>query len=505
MKSFRIILILAIFAVLFYPAKAHAATLINAKDTISTSRPSASSPLSSSVLNTDTQASIYNNGSRFLASDSAKVIKSATGAIVDAGTIVSSQSAALTTVFFGETTGNAAVANADVLFTPITAMHTLAFTTVTQIPVSGKIILTLPILSSSDANNAASPSATTFQMNGITSSQIKVYDNTTDITSNFTSITPTNPTAGTSPVITFTLDGSTSVTAGHTLTIYLGCTAGTSSSCSTQAPRLINPTKTATAGTADTWKFNLLTQNASSVNLDSATVAVATIESVQVLATVDPTLTFTIAGVSNGSAVNTGNTTGCLQAETTNAGISATSTVVNLGLLSNTPAINTKVGNIAAQLLSVSTNATGGYAITATSAGALQNYANGYSINSSTTPAAFPASNDWFGIHACGLDTYGGTLSTTFWNTAASDTNCGTCPAGSASCPTGTGGTNVCKYGWPTQTSSVTMASDPTGPVDNTITAGNGLTSVSYASGVDASVPAGTYQSYVTYVATATF
>ena len=509
MKLFRIIFILAIFAFIFVPDKAFAATLISSKDTITTSRPSASSPLNAALGATDTQATIFNNGSRYLASDSAKIIKSATGAIVDAGTVVSSQSAALTTVYFGEQGGSAALAAADVLYVPITAMHTLSFTTVTAIPVSGIIKLTFPILSSTDADNDASPSATTFQFNNVVSGGsgtdvVKAFDDSTDVTANVT-VTETEPGAGTAGVITLTLDGSTSIAAGSVVKIYLGCSTATSSSCSAQSPRILNPTKTATAGTADTWKINLLTQNASSINLDTATVAVATIESVQVLATVDPTLTFTIAGVSNGSAVNTGNTTGCLQAETTNTGIASTSTVVNLGILSNTPAVDTKVGNIAAQLLTVSTNATGGYAITATSAGSLQDFANGYSISSGTTPASFPVSSEWFGFHSCGLDTYGSGISTTYWNTAASDTNCGTCPVGSTSCPTGTSGTNVCKYGWPTQATSLTLASDTTGPVDNTIVTGNGLTSVSYASGVDASVPAGTYQTYVTYVATATF
>ena len=92
------------------------------------------------------------------------------------------------------------------------------------------------------------------------------------------------------------------------------------------------------------------------------------------------------------------------------------------------------------------------------------------------------AGTPWFGIHACGLDVSSGT-----WATGA------------------TGGGAGAKYGWPTQTSSVTLASDSTGPVGNSITAGNGLISTEYASTVSVAIPAGQYSSAVTYVATPTF
>ncbi len=482
---------LIIFVFLFC-GKVQAATLSSASDILSTSRPSASSPLSADTGSGASAIPIFNNGSRYLASDSAKIIRSSTNALINTGLNVASQSAALTTVNLSNTTGANSQSGTDVLLVPITAMHTVQFTTVNTVPVSGKIVLTYPMLVTGDATNPASASATTFEPNSLGSGSFKAFKDATDITANITIVT-TNPSAGTSPLYTLTLDGATSITAGQVVKIFLGCSAGTSSGCSTQNPLMINPTKAAAAGTGDRWKLRVDTLDASSNSLDTITVALSTIDSVRVEATVDPTLTFTIAGLNNGTAVNNGNAVGCTNSETTDAGVNATATDVNLGILSNTPtAADTKVGNIAAQLLTVSTNGAGGYALTATSAGALQDTASGFGITSSTTPAAFPAAGTpWFGVHPCGLDVNG-----TTW-TESNNQNCSTVVTGSAA--------NECKYAWPTQTSGVTLSSDSSGPVGNSITAGNGLVSVEYAAGVDASVPAGNYQTVITYVATPTF
>lgn len=495
MKLFQYGLLVGIFLLLILPSKTFAASLTGAKDTITTSRPSPSSPLSANAASGDALVSIFNNGSRYLASDSAKLKRTSTVADVDPATIVASQSAALTTVYFGETLGAAGLAGIDVLFVPITAMHTIQFTTVNALPANSDIVLTFPTLTAGDSDDDASPSATTFQFNNLVSGtggrdNIDVFDDSTDISANVT-ITETEPSSGAPGILLFNLDSGT-IAGGSVVKIYLGCSASTSSSCSAQVPRIINPTKAAAAGTGDRWKINIQTEDNNDVALDTATVAVATIESVQVFATVDPTLTFTIAGISNGTAANNGNTTGCGNTETTNSGISATATVVNMGIVANTPtSIDTKVSNIAAQLLTVTTNGSGGYALTATSSGPLRNPGSGFDITSSTTPAVFPNGTPWFGIHPCGLDVTAATWST------GSDQSCNTYITGSTG--------DICKYGWPTQTTALSLASDTTGPIGNSIAAGNGLVSVEYAAGVDVTVPAGVYQSIVTYVATATF
>jgi hypothetical protein len=480
---------------LLFSKNTFAADLVNVRDTITTSRPSASSPLSANASSGDSDAVIFNNGSFFLASDSAKIINGSTGAVVDAATIVASQSSSMTTVYFGETIGSNASAGVDVLTVPITALHTLQFTTVTEIPAGGDIRITFP----GSANNTASPSATTFAFNGL--------DATGGVGSNIVTnnITCNASSAVTAPQIM--CETTSLVAAGTTITFLIGCSAQSGGACTTQVPRLINPTKTASAGIADIWKVSILTRDGGDVTLDSSTISIGTIDSVTVRASIDPTLSFTITGITNGLAANTGNTTGCLQTETANAGVDSTSTEVNLGLLANSPSgTDVKVGNIAAQRINISTNGSNGYTLTATSSGQLINPTTGFFLASATTPTAFPASGaDWFGIHACGLDTYNSDIGTTFWNTDASNTECGSCISGSSSCPLSTPGTNVCKYGWPNTTTPLSIASDTTGPIGNSLVAGNGVISIAYAAGTDAGVPPGEYRTVITYVATPAF
>lgn len=476
-----IFLLIALVCLHIIPNEADAADLLNARNTLSTSRPSASSPFSANASSSDTQAAIFNNGSFFLASDSAKIIKTSTGGWVDTATVVASQSSGLTTVYFGETIGNNAAAGVDVLIAPITATHVISFTTVNPIPANGDVLITFP----GSANNTASPSATTFAFNGLNAGgglPAQIVSN--NITCNANSFV-------TAPQIMCETTGG--VSAGTTITILIGCTTQSSGSCTTSSPRLINPTKSASAGTADVWKLNIVTRDAGDVEIDSTTISMGTIDSVTVRASIDPSLNFTIVGLNNGDAVNLGNTTGCSQVETTNAGANATSTEVNLGLLANSPSgTDVKVGNIAAQRINISTNGANGYVLTATSSGQLINPTTGFFLASSTTPAAFPSSGaDWFGIHPCGLD-----VTTATWNSTASNA-CNTFISGSTD--------PVCLYAWPNTTTPITLASDTTGPVGNSLVTGNGVISVSYAAGADAGVPPGEYSAVITYVATPAF
>ncbi len=477
MKNLRVILPALLLLFFLNTPKANALTLVS--DTLSTSRPSTSTNLSSAVSAGATSAVVVDNASAvFLASDSARLVQSV-GTVLE-NTTVSTASATTglwgtRNVYLTSGTTNAFGAG-DIFMVPITAMHTVQFKTEVAIPASGKVVITFP----GSANNTASPSASTFAFNNLTSTNIK----TDGITCDSWNVS--------SPSITCTTNAG--VALGTTITFLIGCSASSGSSCTTQVPTLINPTKSnTTAGAADTWRIDIKTTDSSDVVREESSAKVGTIESVTVRATVDPTLTFTITGIANATAINTGNTTGCTNSETTNAGIASTATLVDLGILGNTPGgADTKVGNIAAQLITISTNAPNGYALTATSSGQLRNDASGFAIASSTTPAAFPNSTPWFGIHPCSLDSYG----TTTW-TETDDENCSTVITGSTA--------NECKYGWPTATTAVTLAYDATGPVGNVIEAGNGLISVEYAAGVDVTVPAGLYTSEVTYVATPTF
>lgn len=116
--------------------------------------------------------------------------------------------------------------------------------------------------------------------------------------------------------------------------------------------RLINPAPATghSAGSADTYTVTIQHLGDRLNNyqvVDSTTVKIAVVESVRVTATVDPTITFTLAAVGVGA-------TSC----GVPADIATTATAVPFG----TMALNT-FKNLA-QTLTVSTNAVGGYAVT---------------------------------------------------------------------------------------------------------------------------------------------
>ncbi|MDO8335474.1 MAG: hypothetical protein Q7T74_01675 [Candidatus Saccharibacteria bacterium] len=478
------LIISGIFFVLFFLAvgKSDAASLSSASATLTTSRPSASSPINNGgsppgAAAGSGQLTIFNNSSRFLASDSAKTIRATGTAITNNNLIIASQSADLLTVYLGNTTTTFAARGADVLFVPITAMHSIKFTVNTEIPSGGKITLTYP----GTANNTASPSATTFAFNNLQTGSVV-----------------SNPASGcnsvsiSAPTITCTTNAI--ITAGTTVTVLVGCSAQSGGSCTTQVPTLINPTKSnSTAGAADIWKIGIQTLDSGDIVLDDSTIAIGTVESVTVRATIDPSLTFTIAGVANGVTLSS-LYTGCGQLDTTNTGITSTATDISLGSLSVPPGINSTLSNIAAQTLVVTTNGANGYSITATSSGQLRNVATGFAITSTLVPQAFPASTNFFGIHACGTDT-----DLIRW-TSNIVSACNTQVTGSSD--------PICRYGWPTQTSPILIAQRSTGPIgagSACIASGCGQNVVSYAATQDVTLPPGIYQSVVTYVATPSF
>ncbi|MCL4353589.1 LamG domain-containing protein [Patescibacteria group bacterium] len=360
----------------------------------------------------------------------------------------------------------------DPLVAAQTSLQTIAFTTSTPVPPSGKVTIAFPSLASGDANTPASPSASTFQMNGLSPPQILVFESGTNITAHVTASVANPAGAGDSPQVTLTLDAATSLPAGAPVVVYLGCTAGTSSSCTTQDPLIINPTKTAGQGTADAWTIQIQTMDPNNVVLDTSKAAIATIESTEVFASVDPTLTFTIEGISANQYLNDLYNSGCTGGD--GADLTAFSTSpddVNFYDLS--------AGQISilGQNLRVETNASQGYAITATSSGTLQNPATGYAIHSSTTPTSMTAGTEYFGIHPCGSD-----VNTGFWGKGDVVDSANGGPA---------------LVAWPTPTTALIIASG------NSIA--NSMTTVTYAATISSISPAGAYTSVITYVVTPKF
>lgn len=470
-----IILLLGFFSV----TNANAASLANVSDTITTSRPSASAPLNSDQAVSATQVTIVDNGSIFLASDSA-VFWPDTGETLNTVNVASMSAQISGTpntriVYFTNTAANTHH-KGDPITTAISAMHKIRFTTISAIPASGKVVITFP----GSGVNTASPSATTFAFNGLNATGGLP---STIVTNNITCNTNSSVSA---PNITCETTGS--VAANTTITFLIGCTAQSGGECTTSSPRMINPTKTAAAGTADTWKISVKTQDASAtpVDLDTGSAKIGTIDAVQVQGTVEPTLTFSIAGIANGTTINTNNSACTGNTDVTNSGLATSATFVNLGVLAN------GVINIAAQDLTVSTNGSSGYSITATSSGRFINPASGFWIsdanggngltaNDTPAPAVFPASgNPAFGIHPCGTR-----VSTGTW--AASTTSFS---AGNKYSNPWNSGTNAFY---------ATITSYTGGAVSNE------KTTVEYASTVSGTTPPGIYSNYFTYVATATF
>jgi len=291
------------------------------------------------------------------------------------------------------------------------------------------------------------------------------------------------------------MDSGGTLPVGTVVTFLVGC--GDSSSnetgCSLQAPRLINPTKStanicnnnSTTCTADTWKVAVQTQDSAGNNLDTGSMKIATDETVQVSATVEPSLSYTLTGIADGTNLHTQNSSCGSSGDISNTGISPTATNVNLGELAN------GVINKAFQEFSVSTNGSSGYVITATSSGRFidvdtgfwlpdANGGNGLTANDTPVPAAFGASGTPdFGIHACG----------------------GNVPAAWASA-SDTAFSSGAKYSNPWNSA--------TNDFYNTLTSATGAvssdkTEVEYGATIGATTPAGIYSTDVTYVVTATF
>lgn len=503
----RLLLASAFLLCLFAVLAKQSFAFTNISDTITTSRPSASTPVgTTSTATTDTQIAVNTlNSSRFLASDSARILRTSTGAQIASNLYVSTQSADLSTVFLGNQIGAFAQKGIDVLLMPITAMHTIQLKTAYTMALTDTLTLAFPTLLTGDANNPASASASTFQMNTfplVNPSTIKIFDGATDVTSRFT-ITVVNPTAGNAPTITFSNLTTAPIPAGDVIKIYIGCTTATSGSCSAQSPSLINPTKTAALGNADSWKVHIAQSGTAT---DATTVSIATIESVTLRATVDPTLSFTIGGIASGQDVGLSNA-GCSitgAGKQTNTGITSTANDVNLGTVQNTPNSPGAITNVSAQLLTVTTNAANGYAITATASSALMDPTTGFRFNTSAvTPAIFPdgataVPAHFFGLHACGPEA---TAYTWIQGGGSGGTTCNLLAGSTAS---------NCLWSWPTAATTpggpMTIATTATGPIGSgTGIAGNGKTSVAYAAGSDATVPPGNYRAVITYTATPTF
>lgn len=393
---------------LWQAPRVQALTLTNASASATTSRPSPSSPLNANYAAGVSTVTVFDNLSTFLSSDSARFFgPNNTGDTVT----VATTSADKLSLFF-KTNTTALHNRANVIAAPISAMHTIVFTTQTSIPASGKIEIAYPSLGANDSNQA-SPSAVSWTFNNLSAS--------TDIQSTQgtnCSWAISGTSAGSTPKATCTL--TTSVPANTPVWIWLGCTARSGTSCSTQRPLLINPTSITARGTADVKNILVTTMDSSSNALDTTTLKMGTIESVFVVAHVDPTFTFAIDGVAASTDLHTAQTCGTSYANiSTNSSFPSTGTEVNLGTI-------TSSGNTyAAQKMTITSNTAAGYVLSATSSGFLLNPPTGqYIVNAqgnvtaNDTPAPAVISTGGtggYGINACDANSR---VNTTTWGQA---------------------------------------------------------------------------------------
>ncbi len=237
---------------------------------------------------------------------------------------------------------NALGANDFVIATQ-SAIHTLTFTLTSAVPSNGDIFITIPAIDHATQGNDGFPDTNSsiatngFDLNNLGTSNITV--SSSGCANNWTVAAVTAGDATNDHRIR--IDRTTnSCAAGSTITVTIGDTSR----------QLINPAPITTGhaqGVADIYNINVKTRDGSDNTLDESNVRVAVIEGVLVSATVQETLTVTIAGVNSGASV-CGQTTDV----TTTATAVPWGTIVNFGSFME-----------AGQSVIVSTNAVSGYTV----------------------------------------------------------------------------------------------------------------------------------------------
>jgi hypothetical protein len=244
--------------------------------------------------------------------------------------------------------GAAALGAADLVIATQSGSLTMAFTTVNQIPLDGDILITLPAIDTTGKTCDGFPDTnSTVATNGFDLSTVAAADiSVTGCTDGNWNATETI-TCGTS-------------SADHTIRIdrqTAACAASTAITVTIDSsPGVINPAPINsghTQGTADVYEINIKTRDGSDNTLDNSDVKVAPVEGVFVSATVDETLSFSVAAVT----ANSGDYCGVTRTSSTP---DTTAYSIPWGTISSTYAAAT---NNTAQQLTVSTNALSGYKV----------------------------------------------------------------------------------------------------------------------------------------------
>ncbi len=237
--------------------------------------------------------------------------------------------------------GSTALGANDYVISTQSAIHTINFTLANTVPSNGNILITIPAVKVAGKTNDGFPdtandvSTNGFDLNGLGISNISVSSSGCNNNWTVASVTPAN---GTNDHTILINRNTNSCAASSTITVTVG----------DANKQLINPAPILsghTQGVADVYTINVKTRDGSDYTLDESNIKVAIVEGVLVSATIQETLSLTIAGV-NTSTSACGQTTD----------ITTTATSVPWGIISNFGAFQE-----AAQTVTVSTNAASGY------------------------------------------------------------------------------------------------------------------------------------------------
>ena len=320
---------------LFHPPQSKSASLTNASATLSNSRISFYGVVNTGASAGSNAITIKNSGNyadvnlnHLFPNDTVSVGAEGglTVASVYTGTNTFLLSAGLTIP----------ASDGDAVYATQSGTLTVTFTTTNAIPANGDILIT--IADPAANQNDGAPDTTEnigdngFDFNGITTSNI-----TCPTGANWSI---TSATAGSGSGHTVICTTNAEVAADSALTVVVG--DGTKG--------LVNPApyySSNTQGLADNYTITVATRNANDLEIDTVDVKASIVEAVLVSATVDETLTFQIQGIAIGE-------TACGQA----LDVTSTPTSIPWGLLDTAD-----IFKEAAQQLTVSTNADGGYTV----------------------------------------------------------------------------------------------------------------------------------------------
>lgn len=337
-------LVLSIFISLFLPARLESANLTSAKDTLQSSRLSVNARVNatgtaagSSLVTLKTSASAPSNTISTAPLKAGDALTIGTGAYTILSVLSDSEFTVTPVLLAGDADDN------DVIYFKSKPQHTISFSTTTAVA-NGFFQVLLPADATTPNDGAPDDQGYDFNTSvDVVAADAGLYDFVTGVA------TASGASGCTAPANyhCFEVHYSGAGSIGQAIVITIGNTTGTNTPI---APA----TGTAhTEGTADTYSvliknFGAEANPNSATPIDSSTGKVAHIEAVRVTATVDPTIGFSVAGVASAA---------------TRCGVSTDVTTTALSVPFGIMALNTF--KTLAHDLTVSTNAVGGYVVTA--------------------------------------------------------------------------------------------------------------------------------------------